>query len=501
VIAGDATSVTAPMAGALSADGYRVRVIVPGTGVQALSAQLYAVDLSSPEAVKRAHKLIVGSEGDRVGCLINLLPLAAREAATKGGAAERAFDLSNSLFLLLRQLHEDLASSAEEGGSLVLNVTAIDGQFGLGGCDDSGVAAAGTLGLTKAFHREHPAVRVRTIDVDRASPTLARQLLDEIEMPRGPLETGLTASGRTKIDLVSRPLPRGASPSLPVDESSVVLLTGGAQGITAEVARGLAASKCTLVIAGRSGPPAEEPTETRSLDVAALRLHMIAECQRRGETFTPAAIEHSVGRIVKARALRDNLDSFRRRGARVEYHATDVRDAAKLGALIDDLYARHGRIDGVIHGAGVIHDKRIADKTPEQFADVFRTKVDSALCLASKLRPDALKFLVLFSSVSGRFGNRGQTDYAAANECLNKLARRLSREWAGTRVVAINWGPWDGGMMSDSLRSAYAARGIELIPVEEGVRACLAELSAADGAAEVVISCSVPVLSRMGFEG
>ena len=81
------------------------------------------------------------------------------------------------------------------------------------------------------------------------------------------------------------------------------------------------------------------------------------------------------------------------------------------------------------------------DKEADSLERVVATKAGSARTLVRRLRPEGLRFLVLFSSVSGRFGNRGQADYAAASEVLNKLAQELDRRWA-SRVVAINWGPW-----------------------------------------------------------
>jgi hypothetical protein len=81
-------------------------------------------------------------------------------------------------------------------------------------------------------------------------------------------------------------------------------------------------------------------------------------------------------------------------------------------------------------------------------------------------------------------------DYSAANEFLNKLAAHLDHEWPA-RVVAINWGPWDTGMMSEGLRSAYRERGIELIPVEAGIDSLMEELRrAVPGEPEVVLTCS-----------
>ena len=93
------------------------------------------------------------------------------------------------------------------------------------------------------------------------------------------------------------------------------------------------------------------------------------------------------------------------------------------------------------------------------------------------------------------FRSRGQSDYAAANEILNKLAVYLDRRWPG-RVVAINWGPWDApGMVSDELRRDFVRRGVSLVPAVEGVRRFLDELRAGrKGEAEVLI-CSANAAS------
>ncbi|MDQ1428018.1 MAG: hypothetical protein QOK39_1494, partial [Acidimicrobiaceae bacterium] len=145
-------------------------------------------------------------------------------------------------------------------------------------------------------------------------------------------------------------------------------------------------------------------------------------------------------------------------------------------SVIGDIYARHGRLDGVIHGAGVLEDKRMSDKGVESFERVFRTKVDGARNLVSALRPD-LGFLVLFGSVAGVFGNKGQADYAAANDALDSLARTWAGRFAG-RVVAIDWGPWAGaGMVSPELEREYVRRGVGLINVDDGVACLLRELA------------------------
>jgi NAD(P)-dependent dehydrogenase (short-subunit alcohol dehydrogenase family) len=168
-----------------------------------------------------------------------------------------------------------------------------------------------------------------------------------------------------------------------------------------------------------------------------------------------------------------------------------VRETRKFASYISGLYEQHGRIDGVIHGAGVIEDRLVADKTDESFGRVFDTKVQAATVLHENIRDD-VKFVVFFSSVASAFGNRGQADYAAANDVLDKLAHCWQARIAG-RVLSVNWGPWaDTGMVSDSLRRDYHRRGIGLIAPDEGVDALLHELCAAHGEAQVVLMCGTP---------
>jgi hypothetical protein len=200
-----------------------------------------------------------------------------------------------------------------------------------------------------------------------------------------------------------------------------------------------------------------------------------------------AAVEAAYRRVVKDREIRGNLEAIRAAGGTVEYRGVDVRDPAAFGGLIDELNAAGG-IAGVIHGAGVIDDKLLRDKTPESFERVFGTKVDSALTLARKLDPAGLKFLAVYASITSRYGNRGQSDYAAANEVLSKLACDLDRRWPG-RVVSIAWGPWsEVGMVAD-LEKHLVARGLKLIEPAVGAGFAVDEVVyGTKGEPEVVVA-------------
>jgi NAD(P)-dependent dehydrogenase (short-subunit alcohol dehydrogenase family) len=334
---------------------------------------------------------------------------------------------------------------------------------------------------------------VKAIDLSSREPdVVAGQLLDELVAADGLVEVGYR-SERTQPALAPAPLDDRIEEA-PLDAESVLLVTGGARGITAEVSLSLARRhRPTLVLVGRTaaGVDEEEADTAGVTELPDLRAAFIERRRRERAEVTPALVEDDCRRLLRAREVRGNLARLRATGARVEYVICDVRDADAFGAVIDGIYERYGRIDGAIHGAGVIEDRLVRDKTLDSLERVMATKAGAARTLAERLRPEGLRFLVLFSSVSGRFGNRGQADYAAASEVLNKLAQELDRRWPA-RVVSIGWGPWrTTGMVSPEVERQFASRGIASIPVELGCRALEDELRRGrKGEAEVVVTVS-----------
>jgi NAD(P)-dependent dehydrogenase (short-subunit alcohol dehydrogenase family) len=337
--------------------------------------------------------------------------------------------------------------------------------------------------LLKSLNKELTSLRARAVDLssNEDPKELAQHLLRELVAADRHVEVGY--AGGQRYTLVAReaaglgqdPNQARAASNL-IDEHSVVLLSGGGRGITSLVARALARRfRCTLELVGRSESRAEEDNEiAQARDLESLRGLLVRRARSAGER-QPSEIERACRSILAAREIRETLADCRRAGARVEYHAVDVSNEAEFGALIDRLRERHGRIDGVIHGAGAIEDKLFADKEVDSFLRVYRTKVVGALTLAEKLASVA-RFFVFFSSVSGAFGNRGQTDYAAANDVLDKLARRLHAA-DGVRTVSINWGPWrGGGMVRPELEREYDRRGVGMISPHDGVMSFLDEL-------------------------
>ena len=157
-----------------------------------------------------------------------------------------------------------------------------------------------------------------------------------------------------------------------------------------------------------------------------------------------------------------------------------------LFAAIARARAVSGPVRAVVHGAGVLHDGLIADKTDDQFNDVYSTKVDGWHALMHAAQPDVPALVVAFSSSTARFGRRGQADYAAANEVLNKLAAAFAHGAPASRVLSVNWGPWDGGMVNDALKRLFVQEGIEVIAKEAGTQLLLGEI-AGEGPVETVV--------------
>jgi NAD(P)-dependent dehydrogenase (short-subunit alcohol dehydrogenase family) len=337
-------------------------------------------------------------------------------------------------------------------------------------------------GLVKTARHEWPEVSCRIVDIH--STINIGALVNEI-LSEGPVETEITADGVMAPHLVSAPQPDAVSASN-INAGALIVLTGGARGVTAEAAFALAHTyRPTLLLLGRTPAPTAEPGWLVHLsDGATIKKELIARAEQRP---TPKQIDSEYRRIMADREINANLHRLRAAGAIVEYQSVDVRDTTAMTAVIAAARQKYGPVCGIVHGSGVLADKRIIDKTDEQFRTVYDTKVLGLESLLAATQADPLQFIALFSSSTGRFGRLGQCDYAAANEYLNATARRLQRERPDCRTVAINWGPWDGGMVTPSLRNVFAAEGVGLIPPEAGGQFLVAELSASDAPAEVVV--------------
>ncbi|WP_343244514.1 SDR family oxidoreductase [Streptomyces sp. SID11385] len=186
--------------------------------------------------------------------------------------------------------------------------------------------------------------------------------------------------------------------------------------------------------------------------------------------------------------MRATLAALEAAGSPVRYVPVDVRDEAAVRAALREVRASWGPVTGLVHGAGVLADRHLADKTDAQFDLVLSTKVDGLRALLAATADDPLDLLCLFSSVAATSGNAGQADYAMANAVLDHVASAESVRRPGCLVRSVAWGPWQAGMVTPALAAHFGRSGIPLLAVDRGAAAFVAELGDTGGAPRVVIA-------------
>ena len=244
-------------------------------------------------------------------------------------------------------------------------------------------------------------------------------------------EVGFSAAGRVTVGLTLAPQVDATK----LGAADVVLITGGAKGLGLKFAKAVAASsKCTVVLTGRT-----------------------------------AAASDVTAEVVAAGAKASS------------FHVMDVRDAGSVKRAVEEIRAKYGRIDVVVHNAGVLADALVAKKDVASLDSVLETKVGGALALLDAV-PEVKRFVGI-GSWAGRFGNAAQTDYSAANAMLARV---------GTST--IDFPPFEDSEMAKKIpafrKAELKASGVTFLSDDEGTAALLTQLER--GVGEVLIGRALP---------
>lgn len=397
-----------------------------------------------------------------------------------------ALDVNREAFHAARTV---AARFSSDSGGVFINVQDTGGDFGLRGSDSTRAWLGGVSALIRTAALEWPNASVRTIDCERGDrdlETIAEVICVELFEGGSTLEVGLRADGtRTTLATVAMPAEPGASSSLGPD--SVVVVSGGGRGVTAAALVALArACRPRIVLLGRTTLAPESVAFENDQDLSRA---LIEQIRSEGREATPSEILAEKARVLASHEIRATIDAVTAAGSQARYLTVDVQDEAALASALDTVRREWGPINAIIHGAGVLADKRIAEKTDEQFNRVFDTKVVGLRSLLAATTSDPVSTLCLFSSVAARTGNPGQADYAMANEVLNLVAcAERSRRGNGCNIRSIGWGPWDGGMVTPGLKTHFQQLGVPLIPIESGAKLFVDELRSAGDDVAVVLT-------------
>jgi len=369
-------------------------------------------------------------------------------------------------------------------------ITRLDGGLGLRGEHRPGDSLVGGVGgVVKTLAREAPSLFCRAIDIapSHAPAALAELTLAELWDAAGDLlevgvddatarwtprpgPYGTTLSGETGPSGETEPA-GAARDALTIGPADLLVVTGGARGVTADCVRALAAAtQAGFVLLGRtaSGP---DPAWAEGVADADLLTAAARSLATDGTRPTPRAVEALRREVLANREIRATLDALAAAGSEATYLAVDIGDRDQVLAA---LAPYRGRATGVVHGAGALADSALAAKSPDEIRRVLTPKLTGLRNVLDALADDAgdgPAHLVLFASVAGLMGNPGQADYAAANEALCRAAAAWKRAGADRHVTAIDWGAWDGGMVDADLRELFLARGVALIDRAAGAAA------------------------------
>lgn len=478
LITDDGTATTTHVAQSLTERGWRVTVL-------SFPAEWVPTQASLPAGVERITLAALAEEelAERVTAVgpihtfIHLQP-----AQTAVSAA-----LLQHVFFLAKHLQAPINAAAQTyDRATFITLAPLDGALGLDGDLPFDPIHGGFFGLVKTLNLEWPHVFCRAVDIHPgyAPEQIASYILAELHDPnRLIVEVGYGNQGRVTLATVETPL-AAYTPNSQITPDSVFVVSGGAKGITADCVIHLAQQyRCKFVLIGRS---AVDNVDTSWIvgtpDEAALKRQIMERLKAQGEKPTPPAIGKMARAITSKQEIEATLNAITAAGGQAIYLPVDVTNAEALQTALASAVQQLGPISGLIHGAGVLSDKLIEKKTVGDYTAVYNTKIAGLHALLQAVPPSQLQHIVLYSSAAGFYGNVGQADYALANDILNKTAHHLKQQYPHCHVVAIDWGPWDGGMVTPALKQLFAERNIQVIPIEVGAWILANELSAANHA-------------------
>ncbi len=357
-----------------------------------------------------------------------------------------------SLYRLLRHLYSDLS----EPGSFVVAGTRLGGLHGYGDSGALDPLGGGVVGVVKSFRREQPAVLAKVVDfpASRKTAALAEVLVAETLSDAGAVEIGRLDDRRFSVGTREETLPEEPT-GLTFDGDSVFVVTGAAGSIVSAIVNDLAlASGGTFHLLDLVAEPDRDDPDLAAFgaDKEELKRTIFDRLKAAGEKATPVMVDRRLSAIERSHAALSAIRAVESAGGTVHYHSVNLLDAEAMAEVTAEIVATSSKVDVLLHAGGVEISKLLPEKEPAEFDLVFDIKTDGWFHLMRGLGQMPIGATVAFSSVAGRFGNAGQSDYSGANDLLCKLTSNLRTSRPETLGLALDWTAWgDIGMATRGL--------------------------------------------------
>jgi len=405
-----------------------------------------------------------------------------------------------SLYVTMRILYEQIVAP----GTFLVSATRLGGQHGY---DEAGATAplgGAVTGFSKTYKRERLDALVKAVDFEtgRKPSEVADILIEETLRDPGAVEIGYKESLRWAVGLREQ-LAADGKPGLTLDNNTVFLVTGAAGSIVSAITADLAtASGGTFYLLDLVPEPDPENPDLKRFasslasDHDGLKRDLFARIQARGERATPALVEKELAALERAQAACSAIAAVRAAGGTARYFSVNLTDADAVAKVIQQVRERSGHVDVLLHAAGVERSHFLPEKDSREFDLVFDVKSDGWFNLLHAIGDMPLGATVAFSSIAGRFGNAGQTDYSSANDLLCKITSSFRTTRPGTRGIVVDWTAWGGiGMATrGSIPKMMELAGIDMLPPEAGIPLIRRELTAGGTKGEIVIGQRLGVL-------
>jgi NAD(P)-dependent dehydrogenase (short-subunit alcohol dehydrogenase family) len=395
-----------------------------------------------------------------------------------------------------------LYESVSAPGTFLVSATRMGGLHGQTPEGATAPLGGAVAGFTKSYKRERPEALVKVVDFARDTQPahVAEALLAETLTDPGVVEVGHHDGRRWTITLEEQPAADG-QPGLALGKETVFVVTGAAGGITSAIVADLAAaSGGTFVLLDLVPEPARDDKKIALIrrDREQLKRALIDEAKAKGEKPTPVMIDKQIMAIERSEAALRAIETVESAGGKALWRSANLLDGPALTAIVEEVKSSFGRIDVLVHAGGIEISRKLSEKEAKEFDLVFDIKADGFFSLLRAAEGMPIGATVVFSSVAGRFGNAGQTDYSAANALLCSMSRALRRTRPETRTIAIDWTAWGGiGMATrGSIPTIMAAAGISMLPPEAGIPTVRRELVAGGRSGELVVAGTLGIMGE-----